>query len=171
VERDPSLWLSRSWTTRPRRPAESADAYTFVDDARFEQARSAGQFLEWAEFLGHRYGTPNPSPPPERDLLLEIDLQGARQVLARNPDALLVLLVPPSAEVQGERLRRRGDSEAEVRRRIDTGSEEQRAGRTLTPHVVVNDDLERAVTEVAGIVERHRRGAPAEPGTGPSKGA
>jgi guanylate kinase len=171
VERDPTLWLSRSWTTRPPRPGEPPDAYTFVDDARFDAALAAGQFLEWAEFLGHRYGTPQPAPPPGSDVVLEIELQGARQVLARHPDALLVLLVPPSSESQAERLRARGDSEADTARRLEKGREEERQGRELTDHVVVNDDLERAVAEVAAIVERHRRGAEAGPGAQPRKGS
>jgi guanylate kinase len=167
VERDPSLWLSRSWTTRPRRPGEREDAYTFVDDERFDAAVRQGAFLEWAEFLGHRYGTPLPDPPPGRDVLLEIDLQGARQVLARHGDAVLILLLPPSVEVQAERLRRRGDSEQEVARRLEKGRQEEREGRALTEHVVVNDDLERAVTEVASILERRRRAPGGKEAPGP----
>lgn len=119
----------------------------------------AGLFLEWAEFLGHRYGTPMPDPPPGRDVLLEIDLQGARQIRARHPDALVVLLLPPSPEVQTERLRGRGDDEAEIARRLSKGAEEEREGRALTPLVVVNDDLDRAVAQVAGILDAHRTGA------------
>ncbi len=151
--------MSRSWTTRPRRTGERQDAYTFVDDERFDQAQSKGAFLEWAEFLGHRYATPLPDPPPDKDVLLEIDLQGARQVMARRPDSVLVLLVPPSEDVQAERLRRRGDSAEEVAQRLAKGRQEERDGRALTSHVVVNDDLDRAVSEVAGILERCRRGA------------
>ena len=90
-------------------------------------------------------------------MLLEIDLQGAQQVKHRHPDALVVLLVPPSREVQAARLRQRGDTEEEVARRIALGAEEERVGRELTPHVVVNDDLDRAVGDVAGILESHRR--------------
>jgi guanylate kinase len=156
VERVPGLWLSRSWTTRPRRPQESEDAYTFVDRGRFEDAVASGGFLEWAEFLGHLYGTPVPDPPPGHDVVLEIDLQGACQIKDREPDALVVLLVPPSVEVQRARLRGRGDDDAEVERRVAVGEEEERIGRQLTPFVVVNDDVERAVSEVAGILEAHR---------------
>ena len=163
--------MSRSWTTRPRRRGEDAEAYTFVDAETFDRAVAEERFLEWAEFLGHRYGTPVPDPPPGRDVVLEIELQGAQQVLARHPEALLVLLVPPSPEVQAERLRHRGDPEEEVRRRLEKGREEERTGRALTPYVVVNDDLDRALAEVAGILERHRRGAPPQPGAGPSEGA
>ena len=118
-----------------------------------------GGFLEWAEFLGYRYGTPIPEPPPGCDVLLEIDLQGARQVLARDPDTLVVLLLPPSPDVQAERLRDRGDDEEEVARRLAKGREEERQGRELTSFVVVNDDLDRAVAEVAGILDAHRTDA------------
>lgn len=81
-------------------------------------------------------------------------------MLARHPDAVLVVLVPPTAEVQAERLRHRGDSEHEVAQRLEKGRQEERDGRALTPHVVVNDDLDRAVSEVASILEGRRRGAP-----------
>jgi len=141
-----------------------------VDNARFEAERDRGGFLEWAEFLGHLYGTPVPVVPPGKDLVLEIDLQGARQVMAAHPDALLVLLVPPSAEVQAQRLRHRGDDAAEIDRRLAKGAEELRLGRELTPFVVVNDEVDRAVSEVAGILEDHRNLPPASV-TGPPGGA
>jgi guanylate kinase len=164
------LWLSRSWTTRPRRPSETPDAYTFVDRDAFQERIDAGGFLEWAEFLGHLYGTPLPDAPPDQDVVLEIDLQGARQVKERHPDALVVLLVPPSPEVQRERLRHRGDDAAEVDRRIAKGAEEMRLGRELTPFVVVNDDVDRAVSEVAGILDLHRT-RPSDPPAGHRGGA
>ena len=117
---------------------------------------AAGGFLEWAEFLGHLYGTPLPDPPPGTDVVLEIDLQGAAQVRRRDPEAVVVLLVPPSVEAQAERLHGRGDDEEAVARRIAKGEEEMRVGRLLTPYVVVNDDLESAVTQVTGILDAHR---------------
>jgi len=167
VERDRGLWLSRSWTTRPRRPGESDDSYTFVDRARFETKRAENGFLEWAEFLGHLYGTPVPDLPPGKDLVLEIDLQGARQVKDLHPDALIILLLPPSAEVQAERLRRRGDDDAEIARRLAKGAEEEQVGRELTPFVVVNDEVDRAVSQVAGILDLHRDPPPAPVGEHP----
>jgi guanylate kinase len=163
VARDPRLWLSRSWTTRPRRPGEAEDAYTFVDRAAFDEKIAAEGFLEWAEFLGHLYGTPVPDAPPDKDVVLEIDLQGARQVKKRHPDALVVLLVPPSTAIQRQRLQRRGDDAAEVDRRIAIGAEEMRLGKELTPFVVVNDEVDRAVSQVAGILDLHRHLPPDSP--------
>jgi guanylate kinase len=141
-----------------------------VDRAAFEEKIAQGGFLEWAEFLGHLYGTPLPDAPAGMDVVLEIDLQGARQVKDRHPDALVVLLVPPSPEIQRERLRRRGDDAAEVDRRIAKGAEEMRLGRELTPFVVVNDEVDRAVSEVAGILDIHRDHPP-EPAAGHPRGA
>ncbi len=149
--------MSRSWTTRPRRVGEAADAYVFVSRDDFERRAHEGGFWEWAEFLGNLYGTPNPDPPPGHDVLLEIDVQGARQVLERCPDATVVLLVPPSPEAQRERLVTRGDSGEHVRRRLQKAEEEMRVGRILSGEtVVVNDDVHRAVDEVAGIVASAR---------------
>ncbi len=165
VASDPHLWLSRSWTTRAPRSGEAPDAYVFVDRAAFEARAAAGGFLEWTEFLGNLYGTPIPEPPAGTDVLLEIDLDGAQQVVRRCPGAQVILLLPPSAEVQTERLRARGDDEADVQRRLVRGREEAAAARHLATAVVVNDQVDRAVAEVAGIVDRIRssRLRPAQP--------
>lgn len=159
AEREPDLWVSRSWTTRPRRPGEPEDAYTFVDRADFESRVAAGGFLEWAELPANHqlYGTPWPEPPAGHDVVLEIDVQGAAQVLDRHPDAVVVLVVAPSPEAQAARMRARGDSEEHVTARLALGREEEDAGRRLASAVVVNDDLAGAVAEVAGILRAHRR--------------
>jgi guanylate kinase len=156
LERDPKLCLSRSWTTRARRPGEAEDAYTFVERAAFERHVKDGGFLEWTEYLGHLYGTPVITAPPGKDAVLVIEVDGASQVLAKRPDALVILVVPPSPEVQAARLRARGDSEDRIRQRVAHGVQEEEIGRRLAGHVVVNDDLSRAVEEVAGILDGHR---------------
>ena len=157
VASDPRLWLSRSWTTRPPRPGEDETAYEFVDHETFVRKRDSGGLLEWAEFLGRLYGTPLPDPPPDADVLLEIDVQGAEQVRRVYPDAVVVLVLAPSREAQAERLRCRGDDDEHVARRLQVAELEERAGRLLADHVVVNDDVDRAVAELAEIVEAHRR--------------
>ncbi|MGH8980878.1 MAG: guanylate kinase [Acidimicrobiales bacterium] len=154
--RVPGLWLSRSWTTRARRPGEDDDAYVWVTPEQFRARVAAGGFFEWAEYLGNLYGTPVPEPPPGNDVLLEIDLQGAEQVVDKCPDAVVVLLLPPSVEVQRDRLVARGDSEAHVRMRIEKGRDEVLRGRKLTPLEVVNGDLEQALQELTGIVSSIR---------------
>ena len=155
--RFPDLWLSRSWTTRPVRAGEPGDAYVFVDPADFDAHVAGGGFLEWAEVFGHRYGTPWPEPPTGHDVLLEIDVQGAGQVRDRYPEAVVIFVEAPSRQAQEERLRGRGDRDDLIARRVAAAPEEERAGRALADHVVVNDDLGRAIDEVAAILDSRRR--------------
>ena len=160
VSADDRLWLSRSWTTRPRRPGEDADAYVFVDRAAFDDRIAADGLLEWAEFLGERYGTPRPTAdevPEGRDVVLEIELQGAMQVRAADPDALLVFVDAPSIDEQRRRLLARGDAPVHVERRLAKGDEERRLATDLGATVGVNDDLEDAVGELASIISAARR--------------
>ncbi len=169
MESSPRLWLSRSHTTRKRRPGEAEDAYVFVDRADFEATIEKGGFLEWAEFLGELYGTPWPDAPPGSDVLLEIDLQGAEQVIDRNPETLLVLLLPPSPEVQAERLRGRGEDEETIAARLAVGLEEVERGRRIADAVVINDDVDQAVAQVAGILDRYRTPMANRPGGDPPR--
>lgn len=156
VARDPHLWLSRSWTTRQRRPGERADSYVFTDRAAFERRIEAGGFLEWTSFLGNYYGTPTPDPEPGRDVVLEIEVDGARQVKALHPEAVLIFVLPPSREEQQRRLRGRGDPEDKVDERLQKAVDEEPVGLALADHVVVNDDLERTLGEMIDIIETHR---------------
>lgn len=163
IARDPQVWLSRSWTTRARRPGEVDDAYVFVDRAAFQANIDADGFLEWAEFQGNFYGTPWPVAPDDVDILLEIDVQGARAVRAQDAEALLIFVDTPTREHQAERLRGRGDPEDAVARRVAEGERERARAHELDAHVVVNDDLERAVAEIQGVIDARR----ADPGYRP----
>lgn len=159
VERDPRLRLSRSWTTRARRPGERPDAYVFVDRDAFHARAGAGGFLEWAEFLGNLYGTPTPDDlPDDVDLLLEIDVQGAEQVHHRRPDALLILLAAPSEDVQRARLEGRGDPPDQIDRRVRVARDEMARARALGAVEVVNDDLEATVDRLAAVIDAARAG-------------
>ena len=156
VARDPSLWLSRSWTTRARRDGEPEDAYRFVTRAEFERHVAADEFLEWAEFLGNLYGTPWPHPPAGTNVVLEIDVQGARQVVERAPSSLLCFLVPPSREEQRRRLLGRGEDPAKAEERLDVADQERRLATELGAHEVVNDILDVAVDDVLDLIEAER---------------
>ena len=157
VRRDKGLWLSRSWTTRERRPSEPDDAYVFTDPATFEQRIADGGFLEWTEFLGNYYGSPTPSPDSDQDVVLEIEVDGAQQVKRLFPDALLLFVIPPSREEQERRLRGRGDPGDKVLARLKKAEIEEPIGRDLADHIVVNDDLDETIDEMLQIIEAARR--------------
>jgi len=161
VEKDSRLHLSRSWTTREQRPGESASAYVFASPEAFEERIAAGGFLEWTEFIGNYYGTPHPDPVDldGRDLVLEIELDGAQQVKAAYPDAVLLFVLPPSREEQERRLRGRGDPNDKVFARLRKAESEEPIGRSIADHVVVNDLLSDTVDEMLQIIasERDRR--------------
>ena len=156
IARDPQLWLSRSWTTRAQRRGEPDEAYTFTDRATFEEHIAAGGFLEWTEFLGSYYGTPIPAPAAGADVVLEIEVDGARQVKAVRPEALLIFVLPPTREEQERRLRHRGDAPDRVVARLRKAEDEEPIGRQLADHIVVNDDVEATVEEMLALIERAR---------------
>lgn len=156
VEKDDSLWLSRSWTTRARRDGEPENSYLFVARDVFEEAIEEDSFLEWAEFHGNLYGTPWPAPPEGYDVLLEIDVQGAQSVNDQGLDCLMLFVDAPTIEDQERRLRGRGDSEEEVQRRIQEGERERNDATDLGAIFVVNDDLDKAVDEISAIIRSYR---------------
>jgi guanylate kinase len=164
---DRQLGWSVSATTRAPRPGEvDGIDYHFVSRPAFEELRDAGGFLEWFEVYGQLKGTPR-GPIEARlaageDVLVEIDVQGALAVKARYPDALLVFLRAPDPAVQEARLRERGsDDPAQIQRRLETAAAEERQAEAFDA-IVVNDDLERAVGEVAAILEARRLGPPVD---------
>jgi guanylate kinase len=155
----PNIWVSVSCTTRVPRPGERDGVeYYFVTREQFGALAQAGDLLEYAEFAGNLYGTPR--LPVERRLasgehtMLEIDLQGARQVRAAMPDARLVFLAPPSWDELERRLTRRGtETGAAVAARLEQARIEMAAENEFDT-VVVNDDVDRAAAELADLVER-----------------
>ncbi len=156
------LALSVSATTRPPRPGETDGTdYYFVDDEDFDRMVAGGEMLEWAEvFHGHRYGTPSGPVGLHRDagndVVLEIDVEGAGWVRERVPDAVMILLEPPSRAELERRLRSRGtESDASIAERLAKADWEL-SQRSLFDHVVVNDELARASTQVAAIIESSR---------------
>jgi guanylate kinase len=155
--RHPDVWVSVSVTTRRPRPGErEGDHYHFVDDAEFDRLIVADGLLEWAEYAGNRYGTPV-APLRARlasgqPALLEIELQGARQVRARDPEAQLVFLAPPSWAVLVSRLAGRGSEAPAVQeRRLALAQAELDASGEFDV-VVVNDDVARAADELVGLL-------------------
>ena len=168
--REPELWLSVSATTRTPRPGEvDGRDYVFLEPSAFEKWEEHGEFVESATVYGRRYGTPRRALEDRLaagdDVLLEIDIQGALTVKAAFPEAVLVFLRPPNRQVQGERLEgRAADDPTEIALRLaEAEAEEAMAARF--DHVVVNDELETAVAEVAAILAGHR--TPRGPGLSP----
>jgi guanylate kinase len=164
LERDPSLWVSVSWTSRPARDGEVEGVhYHFVSRQEFLAHRDAGGFLEWFEVHGDLKGTPK-GPVREHldageDVLLEIDVQGALEVRRQFPEALLVFVLPPSREEQRRRLVGRGtDSPEAIERRLADAIAEEAQGARFDV-TVVNDDVDAAVAQVAGILATRRAGA------------
>ncbi len=150
--------MSVSATTRPPRPGERDGIdYHFLDDEAFDRLIATDALLEWAAFGGHRYGTPRASVEARlaegRTVLLEIEVQGARQVRERFPDAVLVFLAPPSEGVLRERLEARGaDDPARIAERLELGRAELAQADDFD-HVVVNDDIEAAASAIGSILD------------------
>jgi guanylate kinase len=149
--------MSVSATTRMPRPGETHGAdYWFLTDEEFQKRVAAGDFVEWAEYSGRRYGTLRSELDrilaTGRPVVLEIEVQGARQVRETMPEAVQVFIVPPSHDALRLRLVGRGtDAPEEVERRLRV-AEEELAAQSEFGHVVVNDRLEDAVEELAAIV-------------------
>jgi len=155
----PGTMPSRSCTTRPRRTTESSGkCYDFVTEAEFNAMVARGDFLEYAQVFGkYSYGTPKKWLEESRrkglDLVLEIDVQGARQVKEKLPESVAIFILPPSRQELERRLRSRGqDADEEIKRRLSKAHEEIVASEKFYDFCVVNDDVERAGKEAQAIV-------------------
>lgn len=164
VQRHPGeMTFSISATTRARRERERPGKdYYFVDDAEFDEMIESGELIEWAEVHGRRYGTPRrgvrEAMAAGKVVVLDIDVQGARQIRRAFDDAVLVFILPPSAAELNRRLTGRGsEGEAEVERRLRGARGELEAAAEFD-YVVVNDDFDRALGALEAILraERHR---------------
>jgi guanylate kinase len=157
LDRVPDLELSVSATTRAPRPGERDGVdYHFLSEDEFDRLAAAGELLEHATYSGRRYGTPRAEVEPRlrdgRSVVLEIEVQGARQVRESMSAAVQVFIAPPSPDALRERLEGRAtDDPEEIDRRLKVAEEELRA-RGEFGHVVVNDNLERATDELVGLV-------------------
>ena len=169
LERDPSLYFSVSAKTRDPRPGEvQGRDYLFMSDRDFDDLIHRDAFLEWAEMFGHRSGTlagpVRDALGQGRDVILELDVQGARTVRERVRGAVLVFITPPTREELERRLRARGTEDpADLERRLAAADWEM-AQRDWFDHVVENDDLSRAAREVADIIDSYRRQQAGEKG-------
>ena len=165
LEAREDVTYSISATTRQRREGEeNGREYYFLDRREFERRVAAGEFVEWAEYGGHLYGTLRDEVErglaAGRHVVLDIEVKGARQVRERFPDSVQVFVLPPSAAVLVHRLRARNTEDpAEVRRRLAIAAEELLAAIEYQ-YVVVNDDMVDAVAQVAAILDVEARRVP-----------
>jgi guanylate kinase len=161
VGRDGALWHSISHTTRrPRRDEVDGEDYYFVERATFETMASNGEFLEWAEYNDNLYGSSVREVVPRLeqgiDVILDIDVQGARQILEKRPDAHGILVLPPSYEVLRDRLHRRGqDNASQIAERLALSLWEIERYE-LFAYVIINDDLDLAVLALTAIILEKR---------------
>lgn len=159
VSRLPDAYLSVSMTTRPQAAGEQdGREYWFVSRDEFRRRIETGLFLEYAEVFGNLYGTPRDKTEAAlaagRTVILEIDVQGGKQVKAIFPRVVMIFILPPSSETLTERIGRRGRESGEiVARRLCAAQSEIAAAADCYDNKVVNDDLERAIDEVIRIVE------------------
>ena len=167
LARDPGIELSISFTTRAPRPGETdGREYHFTTADDFIARRGRGEFLEWAEVHGHYYGTSRPWIEQRvgagRDVLLEIDWQGARQVRSALPQAIGIFILPPSIEALEARLHKRGQDLPQViaRRLLAAGAEISHAAEF--DYVVINEDFEHALGELGAIVTATRLRYPSQ---------
>ncbi len=161
LQRFPDVVYSVSHTTRkPRGSEQNGRDYWFVSERAFKEGIEAGDWVEWARVHGHYYGTRaafiQEALRQGRDVLLDIDVQGVRQIRKRFPACIPVFILPPSLEVLSKRLEERGtESEASRKKRLDDARREI-TQLELYRHVVINDRLEEAVSDLVALVKGYR---------------
>ena len=163
MQQEPSLVVSVSHTTRPKRASETDGVhYHFVDEATFASLRDADEFLEWARVFDHAYGTSRDTVVAKlaagRDVILEIDWQGAAQIRQRHPDAVSIFVLPPSQSALIERLNTRGQDRPEVIAKRLQQAVEDMSHHDEFDYLVVNDDFNDAVSRLRRIVQATRDG-------------
>jgi guanylate kinase len=160
-QRFPDMLYSIYHTTRKRRDSEQDGVdYYFIEKHDFESGIAAGKWAEWALVHGNYYGTSadflDTGLTNGRDILLDIDVQGTRQVLDRYPNSVAIFILPPSMEVLQQRLKARGTDSAEsIAVRLKNTAKEMKQ-KDLFHHVIVNDQLSKAVSELISIIENYR---------------
>lgn len=171
VRQQDDIFLSISVTTRPKSEAEvDGDDYWFISEEEFKERVNEGLLLEYAEVFGHLYGTPRDKVEEVLDagktIILEIDVQGAKQVKTVYADAVMIFILPPSARVLAERLNHRGREDAEVaEERLGVASTEIAAAWQYYKHMVVNEDLQQAVSECIQIINDCKSEVPKNSGS------
>ncbi len=161
VRRVPGLVHSISFTTRPPRPHEvTGRDYYFVDEATFQRMVQSGDFAEWASVHGHLYGTSKRllegHMAAGRDVILDVDVQGAAQLRQQYPDGVFVFILPPSWDMLEERLRaRRSDASEEIERRLKKAREEIKCFNEYE-YAIINDVLERVIGDLCAIIVGER---------------
>jgi guanylate kinase len=160
VKRMSDVYLSVSVTTRPKSKSEvDGEDYWFISEEQFQERSNKGLLLEHAEVFGHLYGTPkdkvDEALQADKSVILEIDVQGAKQAKVVYPDAVMVFILPPSQKDLAQRMGGRGREDAEAaEERLDEAGTEIAAAWQYYQHMVINDDLEQAVNEMTQIIEQ-----------------
>ncbi len=162
VKRLNNIYLSVSVTTRPKSEAEvDGQDYWFISEKEFQERIDKGLLLEHAKVFGHFYGTPKDKVVEAlragKVVILEIDVQGAKQAKAVFPDAVMIFILPPSAKDLAERMNHRGrEADEAAEERLDGASVEIAAAWQYYEHMIINEDLQQAVSECVQIIERTR---------------
>ena len=161
LERQGDMLYSVSYTTRKPRASEQDGAdYHFISKQNFEAGIETGQWAEWAEVYGNYYGTSDRfivhGLSSGRDILLDIDVQGTIQILKKYPDSITIFILPPSIKILRKRLEMRGtDSPQVIDRRLEYARHEM-AQKNLYRHVIVNDNLSKAIEDLNDIIKKYR---------------